>query len=183
MLHLAVKAFYPGKPPFPLLHVDTTWKFRDMIAFRDDIARAARRSSCWSTSTQEGVAARHQPDRLRLVAAYPGDEDRGAEAGARQVRLRCGLRRRPPRRGEEPGQGAHLLASARRSHVWDPRNQRPELWSLFNTRIRQGEIDPRLPAVELDRARHLGIHPGRGHPGRAALFRQRSGRSCSAAAR
>jgi sulfate adenylyltransferase subunit 2 len=65
MLHLALKAFYPGKPPFPLLHVDTTWKFREMIAFRDAWRRSSA-STCSSTPTPDGVARRHQPVRPRL---------------------------------------------------------------------------------------------------------------------
>ena len=77
------------------------------------------------------------------------------------------------RRDEEKSRAKERIFSFRTaSHAWDPRNQRPELWRLFNTRIGQGEIDARLPAVELDRARRLALHPGRGDPGRAALFRQ-----------
>ena len=108
MLHLALKAFYPAPPPFPLLHVDTTWKFREMIRFRDETAKKHRPRS--PRPHQPGRRRpRHQPVRPRLVALHPGDEDRGAEAGARRRPLRRRLRRRPPRRGEEPRQGAHLL--------------------------------------------------------------------------
>ena len=108
MLHLALKAFYPSKPPFPLLHVDTGWKFRDMIRHRDAIAaRYGVKLLVYTNPGRRGP--RHQSDRLRLPAAYPGDEDRGAEAGARPVWIRRGLRRRAPRRGEEPRQGAGVL--------------------------------------------------------------------------
>ena len=82
MLHVALKAFHPAKLPFPLLHVDTTWKFRDMIAFRDETAQAARARS--DRACQPGrPRPRHQSDRIRLFAAHPGDEDGCAEAGAR----------------------------------------------------------------------------------------------------
>ena len=127
--------------------------------------------SCWSTSTRKASRRGINPIASGSALHTQVMKTEGAEAGARPIRLRRGLRRRAPRRGEEPGQGAHLLASRGR-HGWDPRNQRPELWDLYNTRISKGEIHPRLPAVELDRARHLGLHPGRGHSGRAALFRQ-----------
>jgi sulfate adenylyltransferase subunit 2 len=91
MLHLARKAFFPGKPPFPLFHIDTGWKFREMIAFRDKTARAGSRSSCPHQRGGEGV--RHQSDHFGLGIAYRGYEDRGLEAGARPIRFRCGVRR------------------------------------------------------------------------------------------
>ena len=121
----------------------------DRVSRRD--RAAARRSISSSTSTRRAWP-RHQPDRLRLAAAHPCDEDRGAQAGARQVSVRCRLRRRAPRRGEEPRQGAHLLVPLA-GHAWDPRNQRPELWNLFNTRIRPGEsirVFPLSNWTELD---------------------------------
>ena len=108
MLHLAMKAFYPAKPPFPLLHVDTTWKFREMIAFRD--LRAAKLGlELIVHVNEEGLRAGNQSDHARLGGAHRRDEDRGAQAGAGQVRIRRGVRRRPPRRGKMPRQGAHLL--------------------------------------------------------------------------
>ena len=82
MLHLARKAFFPGKPPFPLLHIDTGWKFREMIAFRDDTARRLALDLVVHTN-EEGQSAGHQPDHLGIGIAHGGDEDRGAEAGAR----------------------------------------------------------------------------------------------------
>ena len=156
MLHLAIKAFYPAPLPFPLLHVDTTWKFREMIAFRDDDGEAARPQAD-RLHQPGGRRARHQPDRLRLVGAHPGDEDRGAEAGARPVRLRRGLRRRPPRRGEEPRQGAHLLVPLARPRL-GPAQPAPGTVEPVQHPHPPGRDDPRLPAVELDRARHLGLH-------------------------
>ncbi len=106
MLHLAMKAFAPGMPPFPLLHVNTTWKFREMIAFRD--RRAAELGlDLIEWINEDGLARGINPfDHGRL---YRYHEDRGAEGGARPLRLRCRLRRRPARRGKEPRQGAHLL--------------------------------------------------------------------------
>ena len=77
------------------------------------------------------------------------------------------------RRDEEKSRAKERIFSFRsKGHAWDPRNQRPELWNLFNTRIQAGRIDPRVSAVELDRTRRLAIHPLRKHSGRAALFRQ-----------
>ena len=77
------------------------------------------------------------------------------------------------RRDEEKSRAKERIFSFRTaSHAWDPKNQRPELWRVYNTRINKGESHPRLPAVELDRARHLAIHPGREHSHRAALFRR-----------
>ena len=182
MLHLALKAFYPAKPPFPLLHVDTTWKFREMIAFRDEAAKRAGMDLIVHIN-QDGVRARHLAGRLGVVRPHPGDEDRGAAPGARQVRVRRGLRRRPARRGEEPRQGAHLLAPLRKPTPGTRATSGPELWHLFNTRIKPGRVDAGLPAVELDRARRLGLHPGRGDPGRAALFRQGAAGGATATAR
>jgi 3'-phosphoadenosine 5'-phosphosulfate sulfotransferase (PAPS reductase)/FAD synthetase len=93
MLHLALKAFAPGKPPFPLMHVDTLWKFREMIAFRDMMAKQVGMELLVPYEPR-WRRARHRPDRLGLRTAHAGDEDGRAEAGARQIRLRCRLRRR-----------------------------------------------------------------------------------------
>ena len=82
LLHLALKAFAPGKPPFPLLHVDTLWKFREMIAFRD---ATASRLGLEAPRSRERIRrrTRHLADRLRFEPAHPCDEDRGAAPGAR----------------------------------------------------------------------------------------------------
>ena len=82
MLHVAMKAFYPAKPPFPLLHVDTTWKFREMIAFRDETARRLGLDLIVHIN-QDGLKRGHFAGRLGLAAPHPGDEDRVAPAGAR----------------------------------------------------------------------------------------------------
>jgi sulfate adenylyltransferase subunit 2 len=137
MLHLAQKAFYPGKLPFPLLHVDTTWKFKEMIAFRD--ATAARlgldlivytneeglrrgispvaSGSALHTQVMKTEALRQALDKYRFDAAFGG-----------------------ARRDEEKSRAKERIFSHRSAaHAWDPRNQRPELWRVFNTRIKPGE--------------------------------------------
>ena len=85
------------------------------------------------------------------------------------------------RRDEEKSRAKERIVSLRsRSHRWDPRAQRPELWSLYNLRMKSGRKRPRLPAVQLDRARRLALHPARGDRGRAALLRRRAAGGASA---
>ena len=151
MLHVALKAFHPAKPPFPLLHVDTTWKFREMIAFRDETARrlglklivhvnkdGLRRGvspiasgSQVHTQVMKTEALRQALDMGRFDAAFGG-----------------------ARRDEEKSRAKERIFSHRSvAHAWDPRNQRPELWRLFNTRIREGEsmrVFPLSNWTELD---------------------------------
>ena len=137
MLHLAVKAFYPAKLPFPLMHVDTTWKFREMIAFRDETAKRLGVDLIVHIN-KEGIARGINPiasgsslhtqvmktDALKQALDLYGFD--AAFGGAR--------------RDEEKSRAKERIFSFRQpGHVWDPRNQRPELWNLFNTRIRQGE--------------------------------------------
>jgi len=151
MLHIALKAFYPSKPPFPLLHVDTTWKFREMIAFRD--ATAARlglelivhineeglsrgispiaSGSAVHTQVMKTEALRQAIEKYKFDAAFGG-----------------------ARRDEEKSRAKERIFSHRTAaHAWDPRHQRPELWSLFNTRINPGEsmrVFPLSNWTELD---------------------------------
>jgi sulfate adenylyltransferase subunit 2 len=151
MLHVAQKAFYPSKPPFPLLHVDTTWKFREMISFRDDAVRRAgmelivhvnedgvRRGispiasgSSVHTQVMKTEGLRQALDHWRFDAAFGG-----------------------ARRDEEKSRAKERIFSHRSAaHAWDPRNQRPELWHLFNTRIKPGEsmrVFPLSNWTELD---------------------------------
>ena len=173
MLHLAQKAFYPSKPPFPLLHVDTTWKFREMIAFRDATVGAARLGPD-RLHQPGGRRAGHQPVRLRhrryhthvmkTEALKQALDKHGFDAAFGGAR-----------RDEEKSRAKERVFSFRTAtHDWDPKNQRPELWHLYNTCVHKGEIDPGLPAVQLDRARRLAVHPGRAHPDRAALLRRRA---------
>jgi len=151
MLHLAIKAFHPARLPFPLLHVDTTWKFREMIAFRDATARRlgfdlvvhvnqdglARgigpiaSGSSVHTQVMKTEALKQALDLHRFDAAFGG-----------------------ARRDEEKSRAKERIFSFRsQGHVWDPRNQRPELWNLFNTRISPGETIRAFPLsnwTELD---------------------------------
>ena len=151
MLHLALKAFYPAKPPFPLLHVDTTWKFREMIAFRDEAAKRAgmellvhinkdglkrgvspiASGSSVHTQVMKTEALRQALDLWHFDAAFGG-----------------------ARRDEEKSRAKERIFSHRSAaHAWDPRNQRPELWQLFNTKIKPGEsmrVFPLSNWTELD---------------------------------
>ncbi len=151
LLHLARKAFFPGPLPFPLLHVDTTWKFRDMIAFRDRIAREFALNLIVHTN-EEGRAAgvspfthgsRRYTDIMKTEALKTALEKHRFDAcfgGAR--------------RDEEASRAKERVFSVRdRNHRWDPKNQRPELWSLYNGRINPGEevrVFPLSNWTELD---------------------------------
>jgi sulfate adenylyltransferase subunit 2 len=108
LLRLAMKAFAPGKPPFPLLHVDTTWKFREMIAFREQMQKQRSTSTCSCTRTRRAPTGDHAVH-ARQQQVHRRHEDRRAEAGARQVRLRLRLRWCAARRGEVARQGAGVL--------------------------------------------------------------------------
>jgi sulfate adenylyltransferase subunit 2 len=151
LLHLAMKAFYPSKPPFPLLHVDTTWKFRDMIAFRDATARRLglelivhtneagldqgidpfTHGSSLYTHVMKTEALKEALNRHGFDAAFGG-----------------------ARRDEEKSRAKERIFSFRTaSHGWDPKNQRPELWRLYNTRLTPGEsirVFPLSNWTELD---------------------------------
>jgi sulfate adenylyltransferase subunit 2 len=151
MLHLAAKAFYPGKPPFPLLHVDTTWKFQDMIKHRDTVAErygvkllvyvneeGVKRGinpidsgSSLHTQVMKTEALKQALDHYGFDAAFGG-----------------------ARRDEEKSRAKERIFSFRSAgHVWDPRNQRPEIWRLYNTRVNKGEtirVFPLSNWTELD---------------------------------
>jgi sulfate adenylyltransferase subunit 2 len=137
MLHLAMKAFAPGRPPFPFLHVDTTWKFREMIAFRDDTARRLgfdllvhinrqgiemginpfTHGSVLHTDVMKTQALKQALDTYGFDAAFGG-----------------------ARRDEEKSRAKERVFSIRSpQHRWDPKQQRPELWRVYNTRTRNGE--------------------------------------------
>jgi sulfate adenylyltransferase subunit 2 len=137
MLHLALKAFAPGKPPFPLLHIDTTWKFREMIAFRD--ATASRLGLELMVHVNEEGRARG----ISPIASGSSVHTQVMKTeGLRQAmeKWRFDVAFGGARRDEEKSRAKERVFSHRTaSHAWDPRNQRPELWRLFNTRIRQGE--------------------------------------------
>lgn len=136
MLHLAMKAFYPEKPPFPFLHIDTTWKFREMIEFRDRIAKENGIEMLVYTN-QEGVDASINPfdhgsaytDIMKTQAlkqALKKYEFTAAFGGGR--------------RDEEKSRAKERIFSFRNeAQAWDPKNQRPEMWKLYNTKINKGE--------------------------------------------
>lgn len=151
MLHLAVKAFYPSKPPFPIMHVDTTWKFREMIEFRDNMAKDLGLDLIVHVN-QEGVEQGISPfthgsqvhtdimktqslkqalDKYKFDAAFGG-----------------------ARRDEEKSRAKERIFSFRSAqHRWDPKNQRPELWNIYNTRIHKDEsirVFPLSNWTELD---------------------------------
>lgn len=137
MLHVAQKAFFPAVPPFPLLHVDTTWKFKEMIAFRDDAAKRAGMELIVHTN-QDGLRRGISP-----VASGSSVHTQVMKTeGLRQALDHHGFDAAfgGARRDEEKSRAKERVFSHRsEAHAWDPRNQRPELWHLYNTRIRQGE--------------------------------------------
>lgn len=136
MLHLALKAFYPEKPPFPFMHIDTTWKFKEMIAFRDAVAEKLGIEMLVYTNedgVKEGInpfdhgsaytdimktqALKQALDKYGFTAAFGGG-----------------------RRDEEKSRAKERIFSFRNAqHAWDPKNQRPEMWKLYNTKIKKGE--------------------------------------------
>ncbi len=151
MLHVALKAFYPSKPPFPLLHVDTTWKFREMIAFRDRKAAELGLDLIVHTN-QEGVAAginpfdhgsSHHTQVMKTEALKQALDAHGFDAAFGGAR-----------RDEEKSRAKERVFSFRtKNHGWDPKTQRPELWNLYNTRIKPGEsirVFPLSNWTELD---------------------------------
>src|SRR5882757_2731605 len=137
LLHLALKAFYPAPPPFPLLHIDTTWKFRDMIRFRDEMARKHNLNLRVYTN-REGVARNVNPfdqgsnlytQVMKTEALKQALTEGGYDAAFGGAR-----------RDEEKSRAKERIFSFRSAtHAWDPKNQRPELWSVYNTRVKPGE--------------------------------------------
>src|SRR5208282_2493341 len=151
MLHVAMKAFYPAKPPFPLLHVDTTWKFREMIAFRDETARRLGLDLRVHIN-QEGVARGISPvasgSQLHTQVMKTEAVRQALDAGRFDAAFGGA------RRDEEKSRAKERIFSHRSAaHAWDPRNQRPELWRLYNTRVSEGEsmrVFPLSNWTELD---------------------------------
>lgn len=151
MTHLALKAFYPAKPPFPFLHIDTTWKFREMIAFRENYARKELGLDLHVHINHEGLKLGIDPaensekhtevmktDSLKMALNKYGFD--AAFGGAR--------------RDEEKSRAKERVFSFRdKFHRWDPKNQRPELWNLYNTKVNPGEsirVFPLSNWTELD---------------------------------
>ena len=151
LLHLAMKAFWPAKPPFPLLHIDTTWKFREMIAFRDETARRLGVEMRVHTN-QEGLAQGVSP----VTHGSKVHTDVMKTQALRQAldKWRFDAAIGGARRDEEKSRAKERVFSFRdRHHRWDPKNQRPELWDLFNTRVNEGEsirVFPLSNWTELD---------------------------------
>ena len=136
MLHLALKAFYPEKPPFPFLHINTTWKFHEMIEFRDKRAEELQ-IEMLEYINEDGVNRGINPfehgsaytDIMKTQALKTALDKYGFTAAFGGGR-----------RDEEKSRAKERIFSFRnREHAWDPKNQRPEMWNLFNTRINQGE--------------------------------------------
>ena len=165
MLHVAMKAFFPAKPPFKLLHVDTTWKFREMIAFRDETVRRLGLDLIVHTN-QDGLARGISP-----VASGSSVHTQVMKTEALRQALDAGKFDAAfggARRDEEKSRAKERIFSHRSAaHAWDPRNQRPELWRLFNTRIKAGEsmrVFPLSNWTELDvweyvRAENIPVVP------------------------
>ncbi|WP_370514431.1 sulfate adenylyltransferase subunit CysD [Alteribacillus sp. YIM 98480] len=136
MLHLAMKAFYPEKPPFPFMHIDTTWKFQEMIEFRDRKAEELGIEMIVHTN-QDGVEQGMNPfdhgsaytDIMKTQALKQGLDKYGFTAAFGGGR-----------RDEEKSRAKERVFSFRnKNHAWDPKNQKPEMWKLYNTRIQKGE--------------------------------------------
>jgi sulfate adenylyltransferase subunit 2 len=156
LLHLAKKAFYPAPIPFPLLHIDTTWKFKEMIAFRDQVV-AEIGAKLYVQTNQEGVEAGANPfttgiseytrimKTVALRQALDEHEFDAAIGGSR--------------RDEEKSRAKERIFSVRDAgHKWDPRNQRPELWRTYNTRLAPGQtmrVFPISDWTELDIWRYI----------------------------
>jgi sulfate adenylyltransferase subunit 2 len=151
MLHLALRAFFPAKPPFPLLHIDTTWKFRDMYAFRERIAREVGMKLIVHVNA-DGLAQNVNPfthgsavytDVMKTQALRQALDQYGFDAAFGGAR-----------RDEEKSRAKERIFSFRTAHHrWDPKTQRPELWKLYNTRKHKGEslrVFPLSNWTELD---------------------------------
>jgi sulfate adenylyltransferase subunit 2 len=151
MLHLARKAFFPGKPPFPLLHIDTGWKFSEMIAFRDETARRLGLDLLVHTN-EEGKARGINPITsgsalhtavMKTEALKQALDHHGFDAAFGGAR-----------RDEEKSRAKERIFSLRSAeHGWNPKNQRPELWRLYNTRLSEGQsmrVFPLSNWTELD---------------------------------
>jgi sulfate adenylyltransferase subunit 2 len=151
LLHLLGKAFHPARPPIPLLHVDTTWKFREMIAFRDEVARRQNvelRVHVNADGLRRGIGpvshgATVHTDVMKTQALKQALDAGGYDAAIGGAR-----------RDEEKSRAKERVFSFRNTqHRWDPKNQRPELWNLYNTRIHAGEsvrVFPLSNWTELD---------------------------------
>jgi len=151
LLHLALKAFWPAKPPFPLLHIDTTWKFREMISFRDETARRHGLDLRVHTNAEglrQGISPITHGSRVHTDVMKTQALRQALEAGRYDAAIGGA------RRDEERSRAKERIFSFRdRNHRWDPRRQRPELWNIPNTRVHEGEsmrVFPLSNWTELD---------------------------------
>ncbi|MBR9828758.1 MAG: sulfate adenylyltransferase subunit CysD [Oceanospirillales bacterium] len=151
MLHLARKAFYPGKPPFPLMHVDTTWKFKEMIQFRDQMAQEAGMDLIVHINP-EGVEMGISPFEHGSSKHTDIMKTQGLKQALNKYKFDAAFG--GARRDEEKSRAKERIFSFRdKYHRWDPKNQRPELWNTFNTRVEKGEsirVFPLSNWTELD---------------------------------
>lgn len=151
MLHLAMKAFYPGKPPFPLLHVDTTWKFREMIEFRDRLAQELNLKLLVHTN-QEGVKMGVNPFTYGSQKHTDIMKTQALKQALNLYRFDAAFG--GARRDEEKSRAKERVYSFRdKNHCWDPKNQRPELWNIFNSKVDKDEsirVFPLSNWTELD---------------------------------
>jgi sulfate adenylyltransferase subunit 2 len=151
MLHLAMKAFYPSRPPFPLLHVDTTWKFREMIAFRDQTA-ARLGLDLLVHVNEQGVEAGVTPFTHGASTYTHVMKTEGLKQALDKFGFDAAFG--GARRDEEKSRAKERIFSFRTAtHAWDPKNQRPELWNLWNARVAPGESIRAFPLsnwTELD---------------------------------
>ncbi len=151
MVQLAMKAFYPGKPPFPLMHVDTTWKFREMYEFRENYAKKELGLDVITYVNQEGLKLNIDP----MVSSGKHTTVMKTE-GLKQAleKYQFDAAFGGARRDEEKSRAKERVYSFRDSrHRWDPKNQRPELWNLYNAKINKGEsirVFPLSNWTELD---------------------------------
>jgi sulfate adenylyltransferase subunit 2 len=152
----------PGRPPFPLLHVDTTWKFRDMYAFRDRIA-AEHGLELIVHVNEEGLRRGINPFDHGSAVHTDVMKTRRLKQALDVARIRRRLRRRAPRRGEVARQGARLLVPLRPAPL-GPEEPAPRALAPLQRAQAPGRVDPRLPALQLDRARRVGLHRARAIP-------------------
>ena len=136
MLHLALKAFYPEKPPFPFLHIDTTWKFHEMIEFRDRMAKE-KGITMLTYTNMDGVRKGVNP--FDYGSAYTDImKTQALKAALKKYGFTAAFG--GGRRDEEKSRAKERIFSFRNeAQAWDPKNQRPEMWQLYNTRLHKGE--------------------------------------------
>lgn len=152
LLHLARKAFHPERLPFPLLHIDTTWKFREMIAFRDQVVRGDSELQLIVHSNSEALASGITP--FTHGSSTYTDIMKTEALKQALTAYRCDAAFGGARRDEERSRAKERIVSVRDPHHgWDPKRQRPEVWNLYNTHLRPGEsvrVFPLSNWTELD---------------------------------